>query len=514
MKKVHPVKRIAFDEPEHNLHLAVSPVKKIFYSCILLLLVFGASFYSIKKNRQFELMGGMAEEYLALGVNMYYTGTFYLTDTIKTPFAFRPPGYVKYLDLVLTTYGGMLPKNYQFHSREEFDQQKAKVLNAVYISQCLLIALSSLILFFLLSGYSGIVTAFILSLIFGINPYLIILAGLVHYETLHIFMILLSTWLLQLAFVRKKSYLIYLFLAGVSWGVATLVRPVSLILPALFAVMLLLYFRRNWKKSLLYFSVFTITFIGTIAPYTYRNYKLLHRFIPVNAQSNIVFWASSKQSLPLDANHYRWWQIWYPDGEEIYNKITGTTGYQTTLYAAHVLEFEDLFHERFKENIASHPMTYIGNVCKNFLLLNFGMNAVFIKMFQYQQDHSGEINKQWLETGNKQDFYPDSAMDSFSFLILLLTIFSIAGIILALRQNDKLIYIPLLAFSTIVIAHSITYMDLMYYYVRIPFLFIFTAFFIRHLDTLFKNPVLVRIQRMILGFLAFFMLVLYLAVIA
>jgi hypothetical protein len=493
---------------------ASATLRKAACAGALVVLVFCASFYSVENNNQLGMMGGWAEEYLALGVNMYYSGSFYLSDTIKTPFAFRPPGYVKYLDLVMKSGGLMKPAGYTLHSPEEFEQVKAKMLHGIYISQCLLITAASLVLFFLLGELLDVVLAFIIAGMFGINPYLVMLAGFVHYETLHIFLLVLSTWLLYLGFARKRTGPIFLFLSGISWGLTTLVRPVSLILPALLAVMVVFYYGRRWKSALLCFCIVTLSFIGTLAPYSYRNYRLLHRFIPVNAQSGVSFWASSQKSLPLDANHYRWWRIWFPDGQEIYEKITGARKFDTALYAGHVLEFEDYFWSKFKKNLASQPLVYVKNACGNFLLLNFGMNSVLIQMFQYQQLDHGEISKTWMEEGNPQDFYPAHAANAFTFLMLIMTLFSLAGIFLALWQNDKRIYVPLLAFLTIVIAHSITYMDLMYYYVRIPFLFIFTAFFVCHLKLLTRKSNAVAVQRAIVFTLAAFIFALYAAVIA
>ncbi|MCX6278135.1 MAG: hypothetical protein NT004_08560 [Bacteroidetes bacterium] len=487
--------------------------QRFIWAFFLIVIVFGSSLYSLKNNRQFAMMNGMAEEYLQLGVNMYYSGNFYLSDSAKTPFVFRPPGYVKYLDLVLHSSGEMKPKNYQYQSQEEFDRQKEKVLNVIYFSQCLLLTIASLVIFLLLSEFLSVAPAFAISLMFGVNPYLIMLTGIVHYEILHICLMLISTWLMYLAFARKKFGLVFLVLSAVLWGLTTLVRPVSLILPALFGIMLIIYFGKNWKKSILFFSVFTLVFASTIAPYTYRNYKLLHRIIPVNAQSNIALWAGSQVSLNLDANHYRWWKIWYPDGQEAYEKTTGAKSFETAIYAEHVLELEDQFKSKFKENIASHPMIYIGNICKNFLLLNFGINSVFIKMFQYQQHNAGEINKTWLETGNRQDFYSSEATNVFEILILIMSLMSLAGIYFAIKHNDKLIYIPLAVFLTIVISHSITYMDLMYYYVRIPFLFVFTAFFIKHLGIAFKKSNGILVQKIVAFGLLIYTIFLYMAVI-
>jgi hypothetical protein len=487
--------------------------RKLLFAIALIAIVLSAALYSIRNNRQLQMLGGMAEEYLTLGVNMYYSGRFYLSDSSQVPFVLRPPGYVKYLDWVLTSYEGMKPSDYEFHSQEEFDQLKAGILHAIYFSQCLLVVGASLILFFLLADFLNVLIAFAIALMFGINPYLIMLSGLVHYETLHIFMMLFSTWLTYLAFTRKRFTLVLLCLAGVFWALTTLVRPVTLIMPAFFAIMLPFYFRRDWKSSLLYFSLFTITFAGTIAPYTCRNYRLLHRFIPVNAQSNIAFWAGACTSLDIDANHYRWWKIWYPYGQQHYEKITGATEFQTATYADHIIEFEDFFKEDFHRNIASHPMTYAGNVCKNFLLLNFGINSVFIKLFQYKQHNSGDIDKEWLRIGNPQDFYPAGAANAFTVLMFIMSMMSLAGIYLAITNSDHLIYIPLMAFLTIAISHSITYMDLMYYYVRIPFMFIFTAFFIKHIGLVFKGSNGEWLQRIIAIGLVVSMFCLFVAVI-
>jgi hypothetical protein len=487
--------------------------RKIIFALALTLIVTGANMYSLRNDRQFELMSGMAEEYFSLGVIMYYTGNFYLSDSAKNPFVFRPPGYAKYIDLVLKTYGGMKPKGYRFHSKDEFELEYKHILNVVYFSQCLLNILSSLILFLLLSELLNMFLAFGLSVMFGINPYLIMLGGMVHYETLHIFMILLSTWLTYLAFTRKKFGLIFLFSAGIFWGLTTLIRPVTLILPVLFAIVLFLYFRRDLKTLLLYFLIFIIGFVGIISPYTYRNYKLVHRFIPVNAQTNISFWAGSSKSLNIDANHYRWWEIWYPEGQNNFEKMTGTTGFQTYVYADHVLEFEDFYKKEFKKNISENPMVYIGNVCKNFLLLNFGINSVFIKMFQYKQNNNDEIDKNWLKTGDPQDFYSSYAANAFTILIFIMSIMSLCGIYLAVKNKDYIIYIPLMAFLAIAISHSITYMDLMYYYVRIPFIFIFTAFFIKHIGFVFKKSITDLLQKIITISLVVGMFILYMVVI-
>ena len=159
--------------------------RRVVLSLILFIVILSLSGFSIFHNRQLQYMGEMAEEYFHLGVNLHYLGKFTL-DT-KTPFIFRPPGYPFFIASVLKIWGGMPDINQTFKSKEELDQKKQDAYTAIYLAQCVLLGLSTVILFLWISNHLRLHNAFILALLFGCNPYMLILTGLLHYDLIHIF---------------------------------------------------------------------------------------------------------------------------------------------------------------------------------------------------------------------------------------------------------------------------------------------------------------------------------------
>jgi hypothetical protein len=461
-------------------------IKKLVLAVVLVLCVLAASVYSICTKRQFGFMGGMAEEYLELGINLHRTGAYQIPQGATQPFVFRPPGYVKFLELIFSYSGQLKPKNHVFTSLSEVEHEQRKIFNLVYVFQSFLLAASSLVLFLHLGQLISTIRAFFLALAFGINPYLIIYVGVPHYELLHIFFILVSTWLLHNAFTRQDGLAkqILWLMAGACWGLATLIRPVSLILPVMLAVAIGWHFRGNLKKGAAHWLFFVVAFTGVLMPWTWRNYQAVHRLIPVNAQASVAFWGSSIQRLELDANHYRWTDVWSPEGEKIYETITGEPQFRMSVYVDHNVLLEDEFAARFNSNVMSKPQVYLSNVCGNFILMTWGVNAVFVKIFQHLQ-HSGEgVNMEWFRPGNAQDFHPSTGSSACTILMLALTLAGYAGVACACVRKDPLITASFCAFATLVLAHAISYTDLMYYYTRVPFLFLFVAFFMRHSDCL------------------------------
>jgi hypothetical protein len=425
-------------------------------------------------------MGGMAEEYFHLGVNLHYLGKFTL-DT-KTPFIFRPPGYPFFIASVLKIWGGMPDINQTFKSKEELDQKKHDAYTAIYLAQCILLGLSTVILFLWMSNHLRLHNAFILALLFGCNPYMLILTGLLHYDVLHIFFIIISSYVLTCTISSPKGRGILLALAGILWGLTTLIRPITLILPPFVFLVFLIKFKFSWQAVLKSSLVFTLAMISVIAPYTIRNYSLTRRFIPVNAQGSIALWAGTVRVLDRAPNHFRWWNLWYREGMQIYSKITKVSQYSYPVYMANLLELEDEFKKQTIRNLRNQPIVYFHNFVRNFATINLDINSVFIKLFQVIQDPAKIIDKEWFQVGNQQDFYPSSTANAFKLFINILTVFGFLGICTALRQKDKSLLVPALLYLCICIAHCLTYMDLMYYYIKVPFLYIFTGFFIDTVD--------------------------------
>jgi hypothetical protein len=79
--------------------------------------------------------------------------------------------------------------------------------------------------------------------------------------------------------------------------------------------------------------------------------------------------------------------------------------------------------------------------------------------------------------GYPQDFFPSYGAAIFEVLAAILTLFSFLGISIALLRKDASMAVAGIVFLCLCLAHSMTVLDMMHYYIKMPFLFIFTACF-------------------------------------
>jgi 4-amino-4-deoxy-L-arabinose transferase-like glycosyltransferase len=323
----------------------------------------------------------------------------------------------------------------------------------------------------------------VLAALFGCNPYLIILTGLFHYDMLHIFLTVVSIY--SLSNVMEKGpdrYGANVMLAGTLWGLTTLTRPISLLLPPFVLLMFLIRFQQHWRSLLKSCIFFVIGMSLAILPHTIHNYTLTGRIIPVNAQSNIALWGATVKKMERAPNHYRWWDLFYKEGMRIYRNVTGSNRYRYTQYVNHIIQLEDEFKREAIKNLRFKPGVYIYNFFVDFMTFNLDINSVFIKLFKAIQDPDVKINKKWLKMGDPQDFYSSSRANAFKYNVYLLTLFGFVGIGIALKQKDLSLLVPGLVYLCFCFAHSLTYMDLMYYYIKIPFLYIFSGYLVNAVD--------------------------------
>jgi hypothetical protein len=206
----------------------------------------------------------------------------------------------------------------------------------------------------------------------------------------------------------------------------------------------------------------------------------------VNAQGGVALWSGTVKALPIEPNYYRWWDLWYTEGEPIYHRVAGPDAYKTTTWARYNLELEKAFKKEAYSNLKKQPFIYVRNVMANFISVNFCVNSVFLKIFDYIQFPGNIFQMTFLKSGNDQTFHNDWQSNLFTLLVIVLTICAGAGFYLGIKNKDFSILPVLAIYLCVTIAHSITYMDIMYYYVKMPFLFIFFAYFLKQLLTL-KN---------------------------
>lgn len=109
----------------------------------------------------------------------------------------------------------------------------------------------------------------------GFSPDLITISAMLLSETLAIFLVLLSVYLFFKYYSQKKLFLILAL--GAVFGFTALVRtPVFLLLIPFFIFLI-----KN--KRWLHISLLVLTIFFIFLPWSLRNYKIYHKFIPTNA---------------------------------------------------------------------------------------------------------------------------------------------------------------------------------------------------------------------------------------
>jgi 4-amino-4-deoxy-L-arabinose transferase-like glycosyltransferase len=109
-----------------------------------------------------------------------------------------------------------------------------------------------------------------------------------------LFMLLLaaSAWgLLRLS--RDVRHRPWAVTAGVVLGLATLTRPVALLVPAVLVVWAFVAPRRERGQWLRAMAIVCAAFVVTLLPWTLRNYRVQHRFVPVTTVSGKAFWVGN-----------------------------------------------------------------------------------------------------------------------------------------------------------------------------------------------------------------------------
>ncbi len=123
----------------------------------------------------------------------------------------------------------------------------------------------------------------------AIYPSFITFSGSLFSETLLIFLLVMSTYLLL-----KKDGILSMnsFLSGLCFGLATLSRPSVILLP-LFIFFMVAFFKkgasRETSKKIL---IVTVTMFIVIMPWTIRNYRVHKKFVLVNTQLGYAILAS------------------------------------------------------------------------------------------------------------------------------------------------------------------------------------------------------------------------------
>jgi hypothetical protein len=207
---------------------------------LVFLVTFAAAGTLLLERRPLADLGGAADEWFMLGVNLRLYHTLGLESH---PILLRPPGYPLFIAGVLAATDALrhsLGLPVLLPPRPE----------PVYFAQCLVLGLSASMMFLCDRGpMRRVDRAGLGAPLFGLNPYSLMLTGLLHYDVLRIlFPIATGMACSGHCSIRTRAAQ-SLLRAGVVAGLATLVRPITLMLPP-FVLLFLARSGFSWRRRL------------------------------------------------------------------------------------------------------------------------------------------------------------------------------------------------------------------------------------------------------------------------
>jgi len=397
---------------------------------------------------------GEIEEHFELGRQWRTTGGF--------PAVLRPPGYPAFVALTLLARDGLqsLPL---IGSRWPFTGALNDDKVVVLAAQGLLLVLTSGALFWFSSRDQRLLPALCVAALFGCNPYSIILVGTLSYYWLHVVLIVFSTIALALALERPDRA--RLLMAGLLWGVATLVRPVSLILPVFVVFLPLVHSGagRTWRVFARFLGWFSLGMALAVLPVTVRNFAATGRVIPVNAQVGFGLWGNTIEKIPSHTGYLTWTVLWAEHGVPVMARVTGSAAPRPES-VEDTIRLNDKFTRLALARIRQTPSIYAHNVFINFREFNLDRLGVWLKFFQR------------VQVGVPMGDVPDRPLDrparwgaaAAEAMMIVMMVMALAGVAVGLWRRHPAAWTVAAVYASMVVAHSIMFLTPRYPYVKLP----------------------------------------------
>ena len=314
-------------------------------------------------------------------------------------------------------------------------------LQIAYIFEALISSLTCIVIYYIGKNVLNKKIGIISGLIAALYPTFIIYSGSLNTETLFIFLFTLSA--LGLLKIHEEPSAKNISIAGVSFGLAMLVRPAIMgLIPFILIWMLLS--SKDRKKNLMKFMAIFLIAITVVSPWAIRNYNVHHEFVLVSTNGGVNFWIGNN---PDATGHYEntpmLWTIWNMTDNEV--------------------ERERLFYEKGFEFIKEKPITVLGLSIKKFAYF-WGFLFTFFGLY---------LNDCFITPFPKWLFMVLAPLTVLPYMILLS--FAIFGITFYQKWNKKAYLLILLIFYYTLI-HSIILGMARYHLQIIPFLIIFAAY--------------------------------------
>jgi hypothetical protein len=154
--------------------------------------------------------------------------------------------------------------------------------------------------------------------------------------------------------------------------------------------------------------------------------------------------------------------------------VTGEEKYTYLGYVKNNMAIEAELKAQAFANLRRQPQIYLWNVARGFLSMNLQLNTSLVSVFQRTQ-RTGQSVDPWVSFGAGAHAKRPETLTSGAtgVLVALLTLLAGLGIVRGVARRDTFLAVPGLVYLSLTLAHTITYFDYNYYYLKVPFLIVF-----------------------------------------
>ncbi len=390
------------------------------------------------------------EDHFQIGKNLRSTGALTIDGC---PSVFRPPGYPGFVAASL--WIGDAISNLRNLPAERSTQHD---LYIVVTAQSILLGAMASVIFFWATLWGNFILAASIAAAAVLNPYSLALANLASYHLLFVAFAIFS--ILGQFLLRGSSPSTRLIALGIGllWGLTSLIRPTTLVIP--FFIIVLMLFRCPIRHAIKSSGWILVGLILIVGPYVGRNYLITGQPI-VTAQGGFAFWGSSVEKMGPNEAFLDWQPLWWKYGMPIFSRVTGSTEYSELLLNTYAIQLNAEFSKEARQNIIATPKIYLFNVLHNYVFFNLDTMEFWNKYFIVD-------NKALVHTLSQ-------------IWIVCLMIMAATGSIWGGIKNDDNALIVIIVYLGIVIAHSISFASQLYTIGKLPLIILGFALLMRQL---------------------------------
>jgi hypothetical protein len=213
-----------------------------------------------------------------------------------------------------------------------------------------------------------------------------------------------------------------------------------------------------------------------ILPLTLRNHRVAGLWIPVNAQFWTAVYGSTAVATQPSPDRMRWRDV-LSQAREVAARSVGRelAGVYEPMSIPENLLLEKGYRDAALANLREQPGTYLTNVLRSLWSYHAHTTAAYLPVFRHYQQPGGTWPR-WGSPGTPADPATWPGGDVYRIFGDLLTLLGLAGAGLAIVRRDARLLAPAAVHACFAVAHSLSWMDFTYLYLRMPFNALFAIY--------------------------------------